>query len=123
MPVIHDGLGSLLQVQNWVLIQRDADYDAATGIDTSLLQHFWSLSIQGQVFLLWPFLFTLCAVTARRLHRSPRAVVAVGFGASRWRRSPGPSTPPRRSRRPPTSTPSPASGSSPQERSSPWSPP
>ncbi|MGP5079387.1 acyltransferase family protein [Brachybacterium alimentarium] len=81
MPAIHDGLGSLLQVQNWVLIQRDADYDAATGIDTSLLQHFWSLSIQGQVFLLWPFLFTLCAVTARRLHRSPRAVVAVGFGA------------------------------------------
>src|SRR5699024_3032343 len=47
---------------------------------TSTLQHFWSLSIQGQVFLLWPLLFALCAVVARRSRFSPRAVVAVVFG-------------------------------------------
>src|SRR5699024_6143693 len=65
LTTLEDAAGSLLQVQNWVLIGRDTDYDAATGAATSTLQHFWSLSIQGQVFLLWPLLFALCAVVAR----------------------------------------------------------
>src|SRR5699024_6145287 len=80
LTTLEDAAGSLLQVQNWVLIGRDTDYDAATGAATSTLQHFWSLSIQGQVFLLWPLLFALCAVVARRSRFSPRAVVAVVFG-------------------------------------------
>lgn len=80
LPTLQDAAGSLLQVQNWVLIGHETDYDAATGAATSALQHFWSLSIQGQVFLLWPLLFALCAVVVRRSRLSPRGVVAVVFG-------------------------------------------
>src|SRR5699024_3075166 len=82
LTTLEDAAGSLLQVQNWVLIGRDTDYDAATGAATSTLQHFWSLSIQGQVFLLWPLLFALCAVVATRSRFSPRAVVAGVFGVT-----------------------------------------
>ncbi|MFC7456940.1 acyltransferase family protein [Brachybacterium sp. GCM10030267] len=81
MPAINDAIASILQVENWLLIHRGTDYEAAATVATSPLQHFWSLSIQGQVFLLWPVLFALCAVLARALHRSPRTVVTVLFGA------------------------------------------
>ena len=78
MPAINDAIASLLQVENWLLIHRGTDYEAATGT-TSPLQHFWSMSIQGQVFLLWPLLFALCAVLVRRFGLSPRRVTAALF--------------------------------------------
>ncbi|MGP5306788.1 acyltransferase family protein [Brachybacterium alimentarium] len=79
MPAIHDGIASLLQVENWLLIQRGTDYEAAATTATSPLQHFWSLSIQGQVFLLWPLLFALCAVVVRRTRIAPRRLVGILF--------------------------------------------
>ena len=80
LPAMHDAIGTMLQVENWVLIARGTDYGAAATVQTSPLQHFWSLSIQGQVFLLWPLLFALCALLVRRTGRSPRAVVAAVVG-------------------------------------------
>lgn len=79
MPAIHDAIASMLQVENWLLIHRGTDYEAAATTATSPLQHFWSLSIQGQVFLLWPLLFALCAVIARRSRVTPRRVVLIAF--------------------------------------------
>lgn len=79
MPTIDDALGSLLQVQNWVLIHRGTDYEAAASLATSPLQHFWSLSIQGQVFLLWPILLAGCALLVRRTSWRPRAVVGAAL--------------------------------------------
>ena len=32
---------------------------------SSPFQHFWSLSVQGQVFLVWPLLVALCGLAAR----------------------------------------------------------
>ena len=81
MPAIDDAIGSLLHVENWVLIQRGVDYYAAAETGPSAFQHFWSLSIQGQVFLVWPLLIAAAVLVARRLRRSPRAVLAVVFGA------------------------------------------
>ena len=80
-PAIDDAIASLLQVENWLLIHRDTDYEAAATAATSPLQHFWSLSIQGQVFLLWPLLFAVCALLSRRFALAPRRVVLVVFGA------------------------------------------
>ncbi|MGP9538462.1 acyltransferase family protein [Brachybacterium sp. AOP43-C2-M15] len=78
-PALEDAIASVLQVENWMLIRRGADYEAAATTATSALQHFWSLSIQGQVFLLWPLLFALCAVVSRRFRLAPRRVVLVLF--------------------------------------------
>ena len=79
MPALDDAIASLLQVENWMLIHRGTDYEAAATAVTSPLQHFWSLSIQGQVFLLWPLLFALCAVLVRRHGLSPRRVTTGLF--------------------------------------------
>ena len=81
MPALTDAAGSLLHVQNWVLIRRGVDYYAADAAGPSPFQHFWSLSIQGQVFLAWPLLIALAVVAARLLRRPVRPVLAVVFAA------------------------------------------
>lgn len=72
-------IGSVLYMQNVVLSGAAVDYYARTD-QTSPLQHFWSLSIQGQVFLLWPVLLMLVAVIARRSRLTGSGAAAVVFG-------------------------------------------
>lgn len=57
---------SLFYYQNWFLASESVDYYAAQHSVASPLQHFWSLSIQGQIFILWPLMFALAAVIARQ---------------------------------------------------------
>ncbi len=71
----HELVASALYLENWELIRSQLAYGAA-GPGTSPLQHFWSLSIQGQFFLLWPLVVTALVLLARRLGVS--VVVAVG---------------------------------------------
>ena len=72
-------------VQNIVLILAQVDYQARDAGASSPLQHFWSLSVQGQAFLVWPLLFLLALPFARR-RRSVRrplfAIVMLLFAAS-----------------------------------------
>lgn len=68
---------TLLYRENFQLIASQLGYDAA-GVRTSPLQHFWSLSVQGQFYLLWPVVILTCAWIARRTGRSVRAAVALG---------------------------------------------
>ncbi|MCC4907838.1 acyltransferase family protein [Microbacterium sp. cx-59] len=73
-------LASLTYTQNWVLAANTVDYYARSEA-TSPLQHFWSLSVQGQVFLLWPLLLSAAAIIVRRFRLSPTVVVGAIFGA------------------------------------------
>ncbi len=50
---LREVLAAALFAQNWQLAADAVDY-AARSQATSVVQHFWSLAIQGQVFLLWP---------------------------------------------------------------------
>ncbi|WP_165831738.1 acyltransferase family protein [Brachybacterium endophyticum] len=79
---------SALYVQNYVLAADSVDYYAHDAAAASPLQHFWSMSIQGQIFLVWPLLFVLGGLLLRipalrspRAHLSPRRVMALLFGA------------------------------------------
>ena len=72
---------SLGYVQNWELAFRSIDYYARETVLPSPLQHFWSLSVQGQVFVLWPLLFLLAALIVRRARVSVTSVLLVMFGA------------------------------------------
>ncbi|MFD6697510.1 MULTISPECIES: acyltransferase family protein [unclassified Microbacterium] len=75
-----EGWASLGYVQNWVLAIDGVDYYAHDSALASPLQHFWSLSVQGQVFVLWPVLFLLGALLVRWTKKSPTAVMAWVFG-------------------------------------------
>ncbi|WP_035764551.1 acyltransferase family protein [Arthrobacter sp. H20] len=77
--VLEQSWASLFYVQNWLLAAESVDYYADTSV-ASPLQHFWSLSIQGQVFVLWPLLFLAASLIAQGLRLRFRTVSSVIFG-------------------------------------------
>lgn len=72
---------SLFYYQNWFLASESVDYYAADHSFASPLQHFWSLSIQGQIFILWPLIFAVAAVISRFFRLTIRILLAYIFGA------------------------------------------
>ena len=79
--ILEQSWASLFYVQNWVLASDAVDYYAEDHSLASPLQHFWSLSVQGQVFILWPLLFLGSSWAARRYRLKFRGVVLLVFGA------------------------------------------
>ena len=51
-------------MQNWVLAADSVDY-LASDVDPAAAQHYWSLSIEEQFYLVWPLLILAAAVWAR----------------------------------------------------------
>ncbi|WP_144671171.1 acyltransferase family protein [Arthrobacter sp. U41] len=77
--VVSQSWASLFYVENRVLQADAVDYYAADHATASPLQHFWSLSIQGQVFILWPLIFAGAAFLARRYRLRYRALLSYIF--------------------------------------------
>lgn len=76
-----EALASVFYLENWQLAANQADYYAAGDSLASPFQHFWSLSVQGQVFLAWPLIFALTALICRKTGRRPVRVLAWVFGS------------------------------------------
>ncbi|KUG62206.1 hypothetical protein AVL61_03840 [Kocuria rosea subsp. polaris] len=75
-----EALASVFYAENWALALSAVDYYAADHSTASPFQHFWSLSVQGQVFLLWPLVFAAAWLVSRRSRWRPVPVLAVAFG-------------------------------------------
>ena len=78
--MVTQSYASLTYWQNWLLASISTDYYAQDHALASPLQHLWSMSMQGQMFLLWPVLMALFVFTARRFRIQPRTVMIWGFG-------------------------------------------
>ncbi|MDD7966373.1 acyltransferase family protein [Actinomycetospora lemnae] len=73
---IAEIVASAFFVENWRLAADAVDYYADNDA-ASVAQHFWSLSVQGQFYVVAPLLVLLVAVVARRLRADVRRVLLV----------------------------------------------
>lgn len=70
---------SALYFQNWELAWSSVDY-MAIGSDPTAVQHYWSLSVEEQFYLVWPTLLVLALYFSRRKRghtRSSRALLVL----------------------------------------------
>lgn len=71
-----DALASIFYINNWWYIIADHSYFEFTG-RPALLNHLWSLAVEEQFYLIWPFITFL---VIRRFSRRAVGIVAL-FGA------------------------------------------
>lgn len=80
-PFLQQVLSSAFYVQNWHLA-RDSQIPRRADLESTPVQHFWSLSVEEQFYLLWPLLIIAALWLAVRLGRRRLAVVAVVLGVA-----------------------------------------
>ncbi|WP_167550814.1 acyltransferase family protein [Cryobacterium arcticum] len=73
-------VSSLFYVENWYLALSSTDYLAASA-NASPVQHFWSLSLEEQFYLLWPIwlVFGLWALSKTGLSRRNQPIWTIGI--------------------------------------------
>jgi peptidoglycan/LPS O-acetylase OafA/YrhL len=73
-----DIVSSALSIVNWRLAQRSVDY-LAEDVGVSPVQHFWSLAVEEQFYVIWPLLIAVVALIASRRGLSFRRVAAIAL--------------------------------------------
>jgi peptidoglycan/LPS O-acetylase OafA/YrhL len=76
-----DARASTLFGENWLLAARSTDY-LADGLAASPFQHFWSLAVEEQFYVLWPALIGICLLAGHRGTVGRRG--ARAFRVRRW---------------------------------------
>src|SRR5690606_9501277 len=78
--VAGDILASGVYLVNWRLAEKSVDY-LASDAAPSPVQHFWSLAVEEQFYLIWPVALTAAVVlsTPRGRHHLPRGHFGVAW--------------------------------------------
>lgn len=76
----RDVVSSALYVVNWRLAEQSVDYLAADQAP-SIVQHYWSLAVEEQYYLVWPVLLVGIAWLARRGRAPHSRFRALAIGA------------------------------------------
>ena len=79
LAIRRDGLATLFEVANWRAILVDGDY-WANQLRPSPLLHTWSLSIEEQLYVLWPL--ALAGLLAWRRRADKVWILALGLAAA-----------------------------------------
>lgn len=80
LSIVQDAIAALLYFLNWRLAFNATDYYAQDAATKTPLQHFWSLSMQGQIFILWPLLFIVIALLVRKFRMPILPTAFLLFG-------------------------------------------
>lgn len=75
LSTVWDGAAALFFVSNWRFAASQTDY-FAQGAQTSPLQHYWSLNLEEQYYVVWPIAVLVLGLLVARQQR-PRATAAV----------------------------------------------
>ncbi|SDD03732.1 acyltransferase family protein [Auraticoccus monumenti] len=76
--VLRDVVASALYVVNWRLAAQSVDYLASEQA-SSPVQHFWSLAVEEQFYVVWPLVVIAVVALHRRLGWTLRRALAVGL--------------------------------------------
>lgn len=78
--LISEAKAVVFYYQNWWSIANMVDYYAADTSVASPFRHYWSLSVQGQIYLLWPLFFLLGWFIIRITRVNVRGMMLLLFG-------------------------------------------
>lgn len=77
---IREVIASMFYYQNWQLAISSTDYLDASQMKTPV-EHFWALSIQGQFYIIWFFIFTIILFIIKRFEISTtRKLINIVLG-------------------------------------------
>ena len=77
---VREILASTFYVENWYLAISSADY-LGHGGDPTTVQHYWSLSLEEQFYVMWPLLMLLAAwIAVKRFGGARRRAIIVTLG-------------------------------------------
>lgn len=77
LAIAQETMASVFYAENWILAAKSVDYSAHNDA-ASTVQHYWSLSVEEQFYLLWPLLLVGLFTLATMYQLRRRRVLAAG---------------------------------------------